>query len=44
MLTFAPTYGMYEVSASVNDISVVKIPLNESFQIDIRKVEPWLSV
>ena len=33
-LTFTPTYGMYEVSASVNDIKVVKIPLNENFQID----------
>ena len=42
-LTFTPTYGMYEVSASVNDIKVVKIPLNESFQIDLKKVKPWLS-
>jgi histidinol-phosphate aminotransferase len=42
-LTFTPTYGMYEVSASVNDISVVKLPLNESFQIDLNKVEPWFS-
>jgi histidinol-phosphate aminotransferase len=42
-LTFTPTYGMYEVSASVNDIKVIKIPLNESFQIDIRKTEPFLS-
>jgi histidinol-phosphate aminotransferase len=42
-LTFTPTYGMYEVSASVNDIKVIKIPLNELFQIDIKKVEPWLS-
>jgi len=42
-LTFTPTYGMYEVSASVNDIKVVKVPLNESFQIDLKKVEPWFS-
>jgi histidinol-phosphate aminotransferase len=42
-LTFTPTYGMYEVSASVNDVKVIKIPLNESFQIDIRKTEPFLS-
>jgi histidinol-phosphate aminotransferase len=42
-LTFTPTYGMYEVSASVNDVKVIKIPLNESFQIDIRKTKPLLS-
>jgi histidinol-phosphate aminotransferase len=42
-LTFAPTYGMYEVSASVNDVKVTKIPLNESFHIDMRKTEPFLS-
>ena len=42
-LTFTPTYGMYEVSASVNDIKVVKVPLNESFQIDLKKVKPWFS-
>lgn len=38
-LTFTPTYGMYEVSASVNDIEVLKIPLNNNFQIDIKKAE-----
>jgi histidinol-phosphate aminotransferase len=38
-LLFTPTYGMYQVSASVNDIDVVKIPLNDSFQIDLKKAE-----
>jgi histidinol-phosphate aminotransferase len=42
-LTFNPTYGMYEVSGSVNDIEVVKIPLNDSFQIDLNKAEYRLS-
>jgi histidinol-phosphate aminotransferase len=42
-LTFTPTYGMYEVSASVNDVKVTKLSLNESFQIDIPKLEPFLS-
>jgi histidinol-phosphate aminotransferase len=42
-LTFTPTYGMYEVSASVNDVKVIKVPLNASFQIDLRKTEPFLS-
>jgi len=43
ILTFTPTYGMYQVSASVNDIHVVKVPLNENFQIDLNKVRPWFS-
>ena len=43
VLTFTPTYGMYEVSASINDIEVVKIPLNSSFQIDLRKAESLFS-
>ena len=42
-LIFPPTYGMYEVSASVNDVQIIKVPLNQSFQIDIQKVTPLLS-
>jgi len=42
-LSFTPTYGMYEVSASVNDIKIIKVQLNESFQIDIEKTKPWLA-
>jgi histidinol-phosphate aminotransferase len=42
-LAFTPTYGMYEVSASVNDVEVIKVPLNENFQIDMEKTEPHLS-
>lgn len=42
-LTFTPTYGMYEVSASVNDIKIIKIPLNERFQLDLEKTKPYFS-
>ncbi len=42
-LIFPPTYGMYEVSASVNDIEILKIPLNDSFQIDLQKVKSLFS-
>jgi len=42
-LTFSPTYGMYAVSASINDVEVLNVPLNSSFQIDLIKVEPLLS-
>jgi histidinol-phosphate aminotransferase len=43
VLTFTPTYGMYQVSASVNDIEVIRIPLNENFQIDMNRVSPLFS-
>ncbi len=34
-----PTYGMYEVSAGINGIENVKVPLTESFQIDLSEVK-----
>lgn len=33
-----PTYGMYEVSANINDVAVRKIFLTDAFQIDLEKV------
>jgi len=42
-LTFSPSYGMYEVAAEVNDIQIIRIPLNEFFRIEYDKVTPWLS-
>ncbi|HHB52447.1 MAG TPA: histidinol-phosphate transaminase [Saprospiraceae bacterium] len=42
-LTFTPTYGMYEVAAATNDIQLVKIPLNENFQIDLHETEQYLA-
>lgn len=41
-LIFTPTYGMYEVSADINDIELIKISLTENFQIDIRSLENYL--
>ncbi len=41
-LTFSPSYGMYEVSASMNDVGIIKIPLDKNFQIPFSRVEPWL--
>jgi histidinol-phosphate aminotransferase len=43
VLTFTPTYGMYEVSAAVNDITVIKIPLDKTFQIDLPVVKTHLN-
>lgn len=34
-----PTYGMYEVSANINDIAIKKAPLLESFQLDLIHLE-----
>ncbi|MEY5045530.1 MAG: histidinol-phosphate transaminase [Bacteroidota bacterium] len=34
-----PTYGMYEVSANINDISLNRVPLNDHFQLDLPALE-----
>ena len=41
-LTFTPTYGMYEVSAEINDVELIKLPLTSSFQIDFDALEIYL--
>lgn len=33
-----PTYGMYQVSADINDIDVVEIPLTSEYQLDVPNV------
>lgn len=33
-----PTYGMYEVSANINDVKIISIPLDENFQLDVEKI------
>ena len=38
VITVPPTYGMYEVSAGINDVGIVKAPLNENFQLDVKGV------
>jgi histidinol-phosphate aminotransferase len=42
VLTFSPSYGMYEVSAAINDVKLIKIPLSDEFNIDIKSVLPVL--
>jgi histidinol-phosphate aminotransferase len=41
-LTFSPTYGMYEVSAGINNVELIQLPLDEVFQIDLPLVKPYL--
>lgn len=38
ILVLSPTYGMYKVSAVINDVGVVEIPLLESFEPDYRSI------
>jgi histidinol-phosphate aminotransferase len=41
-LTFSPTYGMYDVSANINDVHLIKLPLDNEFQIDLDTINPFL--
>ncbi|MCG7858868.1 histidinol-phosphate transaminase [Flavihumibacter sediminis] len=34
-----PTYGMYEVSANINNVKVKKVPLTPGFQLDLPALE-----
>jgi len=42
-LTFSPTYGMYDVSANINDVELLKIHLTDNFQINLDEVKPYLN-
>ncbi len=42
-LTFVPTYGMYEVSAGINNVALLKLPLNQDFKINEGDILPYLS-
>lgn len=42
VLTFTPTYGMYDVSANINNIEVIKQPLINDFQIKLNQLQPYL--
>lgn len=33
-----PTYGMYQVSADINDVPVKKVPLTPDFQLDVQAI------
>ena len=40
-ITFTPTYGMYQVSADINCVELIKIPLNSDFQINPDAIERY---
>ena len=39
-----PTYGMYEVSANINDIAIRKAPLLDDFQLNLAHIETLIDV
>jgi histidinol-phosphate aminotransferase len=41
-LTFSPTYGMYSVSAAINDVELIQIPLNADFDLNLELTLPVL--
>ena len=34
-----PTYGIYQVSANINDVAIKKVPLTDDFQLDLIHLE-----
>jgi histidinol-phosphate aminotransferase len=42
ILTFSPSYGMYKVSAEINDIANIEVPLTDTFQIDFQALDTYL--
>ncbi|WCC43935.1 histidinol-phosphate transaminase [Tenacibaculum finnmarkense] len=43
-VTFSPTYGMYDVSANINDVELIKQPLVNDFQISLNQLQPYLDM
>ena len=39
ILICPPTYGMYEVSAEINDVGIKRANLTKDFQLDLEKIE-----
>lgn len=42
-LTFVPTYGMYQVSAEINNIELTNLNLDDNFEIDLEALQPELA-
>jgi histidinol-phosphate aminotransferase len=38
IVTISPTYGMYQVAASINDLEVKKVPLTEDYELNAQKL------
>ncbi len=43
VISFTPTYGMYAVSAALNDVEMLDIPLAENFQPDLSHLQKYVN-
>ncbi|MEO7263531.1 MAG: histidinol-phosphate transaminase [Ferruginibacter sp.] len=43
VISFTPTYGMYEVSAALNDVEIIEIPLTKDFQPDLNILQKYVN-
>jgi len=41
-LTLTPSYGMYKVSANINNVELIELPLDSDFQINTKQFHPYL--
>lgn len=44
ILICPPTYGMYEVSAEINDVEIKRANLTDDFQLDLKAIENEINV
>ncbi len=42
-LTFYPGYSMYGVSAAINGVDFIRLPLTRQFQLDTARLQPYLT-
>ncbi len=42
-LICSPTYGMYQVSADINDVEVIDVPLTSDWQLNLEGIRSHLS-
>lgn len=40
-ITFAPTYGMYQVLADINNVNLINLPLDATFNPEPGRLEPY---
>ncbi len=43
VISFTPTYGMYAVSAALNDLEMIEIPLTKNFQPELNSFQQYLN-
>ena len=44
ILTFFPSYSMYEVSAAINNVDVIQTHLDQNFDVDRQSLESYLNL